>query len=133
MALMIRCCISGKLSPPGKRNVDGARWMVAHSGSLYSSASSLPVHSPKSHSSRPGSWMASSPKASAIGAAVSTVRSSGEQYSATTGIPASLSATSAACARPASARCRSGARPGSTLPVVGVCPCRTSRIVVTGA
>ncbi len=36
------------------------------------------------------------------------------------------SATAAACARPASARCRPGARPGSTAPVVGVCPWRTS-------
>jgi len=79
MALTIRYCISGKLSPPGKRNVDGARWIVAHSGLAFSSVRSAPVHSPKSHSSRPGSRIASSPNASAIGAAVSTVRSRGEQ------------------------------------------------------
>ena len=35
-----------------------------------------------------------------------------------------------ACSWPSSARCRPLARPGSTLPVVGVCPWRTNRIVV---
>ena len=36
----MRCCISVKLSPPGKRNVDGARWTVCHSGSFISVSSS---------------------------------------------------------------------------------------------
>ena len=51
----MRCCISEKLSPPGKRNVDGARCTVCHSGFFISFDSSAPVHSPKSHSSRPRS------------------------------------------------------------------------------
>ena len=36
----MRVCISVKLSPPGKRNVDGARCTVRHSGSFISSFSS---------------------------------------------------------------------------------------------
>ena len=36
------------------------------------------------------------------------------------------SAARCACSTPASARCSPGARPGSSLPVVGVCPWRTS-------
>ena len=43
-----------------------------------SSFSSAPVHSPKSHSSRPLSITTFSPVALAIGAAVSRARSSGE-------------------------------------------------------
>ena len=42
------------------------------------------------------------------------------------------SATRSACSRPLSARCRPGARPGRTLPVVGVCPWRTSSTSVGG-
>ena len=53
----MRCCISEKLSPPGKRNVDGARCTVCHSGFFISFGSSAPVHSPKSHSSRPRSTL----------------------------------------------------------------------------
>src|SRR5579862_2512929 len=42
------------------------------------------------------------------------------------------SAAASACARPASERCRPGARPGRTLPVVAVRPCRT-RSATAGA
>ena len=52
-AVTIRDCISVKLSPLGKRNVDGARCTVVHSGSFISALSSAPVHSPKSHSTQP--------------------------------------------------------------------------------
>ena len=67
----IRTCISVKLSPPGNRNVDGARCTVDHSGSFTSFLSSAPVHSPKSHSSRPLSVRVRSPSAFEIGAAAS--------------------------------------------------------------
>src|SRR3546814_5333303 len=43
------------------------------------------------------------------------------------------SATACAWVSPVSARCRPGARPGRTLPVVGVCPCRTRSTSVGGA
>ena len=58
----MRCCISEKLSPPGKRNVDGARCTVCHSGCFISFASSAPVQSPKSHSSRPRSTFGRRPR-----------------------------------------------------------------------
>ena len=54
----MRCCISEKLSPPGKRNVDGDRWTVCHSGFFISFYSSAPVQSPNSHSSSPRSTRA---------------------------------------------------------------------------
>src|SRR5581483_931512 len=41
-------------------------------------------------------------------------------------------ATASAWATPVSARCSPGARPGRTLPVVGVWPCRTYRTRVGG-
>ncbi len=75
----MRCCISAKLSPAGNRNVEGERCTVPHSGSFISFFSSAPVHSPKSHSSRPLWARGRRPRAAAIGAAVSRVRSSGEQ------------------------------------------------------
>ena len=77
-AATMRSCISGKLSPPGKRNVDGACWTVFHSGSRDSSVSCPPVHSPKSHSTMPPQSTGSSPELSAAGAAVSRARSIGE-------------------------------------------------------
>ena len=80
----MRCCISEKLSPPGKRNVDGARCTVCHSGFFISCFSSAPVHSPNSHSSSPRSTRARWPVILAIGAAVSRARSSGDVYSAST-------------------------------------------------
>ena len=74
----IRCCMPEKLSPPGKRNVDGARWTVCQPGSFISFASSAPVQSPKSHSTRPRSTFGRTPVAAPIGAAVSRARSSGD-------------------------------------------------------
>ena len=65
----MRLCISVKLSPPGTRNVDGARCTAVHSGFFISADSFSPVHSPKSHSSRPLSTTARLPSARAIGAA----------------------------------------------------------------
>ena len=75
----MRVCISVKLSPPGNRNVDGARWTVDHSGNFISFFSSAPVHSPKSHSSSPLSVRVRSPSAFEMGAAVSFARSSGDE------------------------------------------------------
>src|SRR6478609_3968537 len=137
IAVTIRVCISVKLSPPGKRNVDGARCTVPHSGSFISCFSSAPVHSPKSHSSSPRAICTLRSTARPIGAAVSRVRSSGDAYTASTVRPPVTrapirSAAVWACWRPGSARCRPFARPGSTLPVVGVCPWRTSRTSVAG-
>jgi hypothetical protein len=74
----MRVCISVKLSPFGKRNVDGAFCTVRHSGSFISAFSSAPVQSPKSHSSRPAVDLHPEPARAAIGAAVSLARSSGE-------------------------------------------------------
>src|SRR5438105_11401709 len=68
-----------------------------------------------------------------MGAAVSRVRSSGEAYTASTLASAPMrSATAVACSLPASARWSPGARPGRTLPVVGVLPWRTRRTSVGG-
>ena len=68
-----------------------------------------------------------------MGAAVSTARSIGEAYTALTRpSPARRSATRQACSRPSGARCSPGARPGSTDPVVGVCPWRTNSTKQTG-
>src|SRR5438270_2917199 len=93
-----------------------------------------PVQSPKSHSRIPGSVRTSSPRAAAMGAAVSRVRSSGEAYTAWMRVGSdhafSRSATVAACRAPVSDRCSPPARPGRTLPVVGVAPWRTSRTSV---
>src|SRR5215831_4787286 len=64
----------------------------------------------------------------AIGSAVSRARSSCEAYTAATlGSLSMRAATTLAWRCPSSARCRPGACPGSTLPVVGVCPWRTRR------
>src|SRR5215831_13037302 len=64
----------------------------------------------------------------AIGSAVSRARSSCEAYTAATlGSLSMRAATTFAWRCPSSARCRPGACPGSTLPVVGVCPWRTRR------
>ena len=67
-----------------------------------------------------------------IGAAVSLARSSGERVHGVDrlqfGDP--LRRDARPVRTPSSARCRPLARPGSTLPVVGVWPWRTSRIVV---
>ena len=52
-ALTMRCCISVKLSPCGKRKVLGAFCTVVHSGFFISAVSCAPVQSPKSHSSKP--------------------------------------------------------------------------------
>ncbi len=79
MAPMILVCISVKLSPPGKRNVDGARCTVFHSGNFISFFSSTPVQSPKSHSDSPLSTTTFNPLALPIGAAVSRARSSGDE------------------------------------------------------
>ena len=95
----------------------------------------VPVQAPKSHSINPASTPTGSPTKAAISSAVSIVRSIGDEYSAPTE-PRSPSRrpTSAASARPCAARCRPGSLPGSTLPVVGVVPCRTSsRYVSRGA
>ena len=56
----------------------GSAAPCCHSGSFMRSFSSAPVQSPKSHSSRPRSICTFRPRAAAIGAAVSRVRSSGE-------------------------------------------------------
>ena len=64
----IRVCISVKLSPLGNRNVLGARCTFDHSGSFISLASSSPVQSPKSHSSKPLLIITFCFKALAIGA-----------------------------------------------------------------
>ena len=53
----MRTCISVNDSPPGNRKPLGYRCTVRHSGSLSRSLSSAPVHSPKSHSSRPRSLL----------------------------------------------------------------------------
>ena len=112
----MRVAISLKLSPPGNRNPDGLRCTAFHSGSFRSFDSSAPVHSPKSHSSRPLSTVTFSSSAFAIGAAVSRVRCSGDAYTATTPLrPARCSATAWACAWPLSARGRPAARPGQDL------------------
>src|SRR3546814_1078805 len=134
----MRVCISVKDSPPGKRKPLGLRCTVRHSGSLESFFSSAPVQSPKSASSSPLVVLTRSPSAFAIGAAVSRVRSSGDAYTAAIlrfgPCSAELrSATACAWASPVSARCRPGARPGRTLPGVGVCPCRTRSTSVGGA
>src|SRR4029078_11873327 len=137
-------CISLKLSPPGNLNVEGARITVPHSGNFINFFSSSPVHSPKSHSSKPLSMRTRRPFALAIGAAVSRARSNGDAYTASTWLSAAIrSAAAVAWAWPASgrgrpgaraawawppaARCRPAARPGRTFPVVGVSPWRTSK------
>src|SRR5690606_22244932 len=136
-SVQMRVCISVNDSPPGKRKPLGLRCTVRHSGSLDSRFSSAPVQSPKSASSRPLARRTRRPRARAIGAAVSWVRSSGDAYTAPiVRLPsrraAMRSATASACSRPRSERCRPGARPGSTWPVVGVCPWRTSSTSVGG-
>ena len=78
MAEAIRACISGKDSPPGNRKPLGLRWTWVHSGFLANELSLAPVHSPNSHSRRPRSVRTRSPRALAMGRAVSVVRSSGE-------------------------------------------------------
>ena len=101
----MRSCISANDSPPGKRNPLGYCCTVFHSGSLRSSFSSPPVHSPKSHSSSPCLGRTRSLRTLAIGAAVSRVRSSGEAYTAATFFsPAMRAAAPSACARPGVAR-----------------------------
>ena len=122
----IRVCISVKLSPPGNRNVDGARCTVRHSGSFISFFSSAPVQSPKSHSSRPRSIC--DPQTRAPWRSARRSPWPARAVSCRRRRPASARR----CARrrvglglPSSARCSPGARPGSTLPVVGVCPWRT--------
>ena len=75
----IRACISGKLSPFGKRKADGLCCTVCHSGRAARSAIAAPVHSPKSHSSSPSSCVTASPVRAAVGSAVSQARSSGEE------------------------------------------------------
>src|SRR4029079_17471258 len=128
IAETIRTCISLKLSPPGNLNVEGARITVPHSGNFINFLSSSPVHSPKSHSSKPLSMRTRRPFALAIGAAVSRARSNGDAYTASTWLSAAIrSAAAVAWAWPASARCRPAARPGRTFPVVGVSPWRTSK------
>src|SRR6516165_5265188 len=129
----MRADISMNDSPPGNRNPLGYRCTVFHSGSLARALSSPPVQSPKSHSSSPRSTATRSRRALAMGAAVSFARSRGELYTASTLFSVAMrSATACACALPVSARCRPGARPGSTLPVVGVVPWRTNSINVGG-
>ena len=77
-ASMARTDISAKDSPPGKRNPLGQRCTVGHSLVLYRRASGFSVHSPTSTSMSPGAVRTRRPRARAIGAAVSRVRSSGE-------------------------------------------------------
>ena len=130
----MRYCISAKLSPPGKRNVDGACCTVRHSGRFISvrewRAGPLAEVALEQTLVDVDTF---GPTAVAIGAAVSRARSSGERVHARPRSSSPIrSATRSACARPVSARCRPGARPGSTLPVVAVWPWRTSRTVVDG-
>src|SRR6266508_1514539 len=122
----MRACISVKDSPPGKRKPLGCRWMIGHSARLLACFSERPVHCPMSRSARSPSMRTMSPRASAMGAAVSRARSSGEAYTAARpGILASRAAAASACRRPSSERCKPRARPGSLMPVVAVTPCRT--------
>src|SRR5262245_41771890 len=124
----MRVCISMKDSPPGKRNPLGWRCTVCHSGFLARRRSLWPVHSPTSPSARSRSTRTARPWLRAIGSAVSRARSSCEAYTAATlGSLSMRAATTFAWRCPSSARCRPGACPGSTLPVVGVCPWRTRR------
>ena len=77
-ASMARTDISAKDSPPGNRNPPGQRCTVGHSRARYSRARGFSVHVPTSTSMRPGAVRTRSPRARAMGAAVSRVRSSGE-------------------------------------------------------
>ena len=76
-ARTMRACICEKLSPPGKRNLDGLSWMICHCGSRARAAGRAPVHSSKSHSVSPASSRTGSPVLSAAAAAVSRARSHG--------------------------------------------------------
>ena len=75
---MERTDISAKDSPPGKRKPPGQRCTVGHSGVRYSRARGFSVQSPTSTSTRPGAVRTRRPRARAMGAAVSRVRSRGD-------------------------------------------------------
>src|SRR5205823_3026482 len=68
MVPTMRPCISGNDSPPGNRKPLGYRCTVIHSGFFINVLSSAPVHSPKSHSSRPRSATTLWPSFLAMGA-----------------------------------------------------------------
>ena len=77
-ASIARADISEKDSPPGKRKPVGQRWTLGHSLSRNRRASGFSVHSPASSSINPFAVRTRRPRARAIGAAVSRVRSSGD-------------------------------------------------------
>src|SRR6185437_2725144 len=131
-ASVARVAISANDSPPGNRKPAGQCRTFPHSLVRASRFSELPVHRPMSHSNSPASVRTRSPSALAIGAAVSLVLSSGDAYTAAGAVfsPAIRSAARSACPRPASDRWSPAFRPGSTAPVVGVRPWRTSSTVV---
>src|SRR5882672_8914468 len=122
-AEVTRVCISVNDSPPGNRNPLGWRCTICHSGLRASRLSFWPVQSPTSQSARSRSTRTARWRARAIGIAVSRARSRFDAYTAATlgSLPIRAAAASACC-RPLSARCRPGAWPGRTTPVVGVWP-----------
>ena len=67
MPSTMRYCISVKLSPSGKRKLEGLCCTAVHSGSLARCLSFSPVLSPKSHSSRSDCASAVSPVAQGLG------------------------------------------------------------------
>jgi hypothetical protein len=76
---VIRACISANDSPFGNLKAEGWRCTVDHAFSFMRSFRRRPVQEPNSHSMSPEEVRTRLPTARAIGAAVSRVRSIGEE------------------------------------------------------